>query len=78
MPEKDADLDENKSKETKQEVKMEGESSKFLSFCERMRGLSQHRCPLKDQMKDKTVSYMDLFRPGPPASISSKTYAKQK
>ena len=78
VPEKDADLDEDKSNETEQEVKVEGESSKSLSFRERMRGLSPHHRPLKDRMRDKTVSYMDLLRPGPPPSESSKKYAKRK
>ena len=76
VSEKNTDLGEEKPKETKQEVKMVGESSKSRSFCERMRGLSPHHLPLKDQMRDKTVSYMDLLRPGPPPSESSKTYAK--
>jgi hypothetical protein len=57
---------------------VEGESSKSLSFREMMRELSPHRRPLKDQMRDKTVSYMDLLRPGPPPSESSKKYAKRK
>ena len=42
-----------------------GESSRSLPFCERMRGLWPHRLPLNDRLKDKTVPYMDLFRPGP-------------
>ena len=37
VPEEDADLDVDKSKETKQEVKVEGESSKSLSFRKMMR-----------------------------------------
>ena len=32
VPEKDADLDVDKPKETKRDVKVEGESSKSLSF----------------------------------------------
>ena len=78
MSEKDVDLDEDKSNETEQEVKVEGESSKSLSFRQRMRALSPHHLPLKDRIKDETVSYMDLLRPGPPSSESSKKYAKQK
>jgi hypothetical protein len=78
VPENDVDLDEDKSNETEQEVKVEGESSKSLSFRERMRGLSPHRRPLKDRMRDKTISYMDLLRPGPPPSESFKKYAKRK
>ena len=60
VPEKDADLDENKLNKTEQEMKVEGESSKSVSFLERMRGLLPHRRPLKDRMKDKTISYVDL------------------
>ena len=56
MPEKDANLDEDKSNEMKQEVKVVGESSKSLSFRERMRGLLPDRRPLKDRMRDKTIS----------------------
>ena len=78
VPDKDADLDEEKPKETEQEVKVVGESLKSRSFRERMRGLSPHHLPLKDQMRNKTVSYMDLLQPGPPPSKSSKTYAKRK
>jgi hypothetical protein len=76
IPEKDADLEQDKSNETEQEVKVEGESSKSTSFREGMRGLSPHRRPLKDRMRDKTVSYMDLLRLGPPPSESSKKYEK--
>ena len=78
MPEKDADLDEDKSNETEEEVNVIGESSKSLSFRDRMRGMTPHHLPLKERMRDKTVSYMDLLRPGPPPSDSSKKYAKRK
>jgi hypothetical protein len=61
-------LNEDKSIDTEQEVKVVGESSRSLSFRERMKGLSPHRRPLKDRMRDKTVSYVDLLRPGPPPS----------
>jgi hypothetical protein len=77
-PEKDADLDKDKSNKTEKEVKVEGESSKSLSFCEWMRGMTPHHLPLKDRKRDKTISYMDLLRPGPPPSDSSKKYAKRK
>ena len=86
MPEKDVDLDEDKSIETEEEVKVVGESLKSLSFCEMMRGLSPHRRPLKDRLRDKTVSYVDLLRSGPPPSRrdddmkseSSRRFAKRK
>ena len=60
VPEKDADLNEDKSIVT-EEVKVVGKSSKSLSFCERMKGLSPHCRPLKDRMRDKTISYVDLL-----------------
>ena len=50
------------------EVTEVGESSKSMSFRQRMRGSEPHHLPLKDRLKDKTVPYMDLFRPGPPPS----------
>jgi hypothetical protein len=79
VPENDTNVDEDKSNETEEEeVKVVGESSKSLSFRERMRALQPHHLPLKDRKKDKTVSYMDLLRPGPPPSDSSKKYAKRK
>ena len=39
--------------------------TKDLSFHERMKRLSPHRLPLKERMKDRTISYVDLFRPDP-------------
>ena len=78
VPEKDVHLDEDKSNETEQEMKVVGESSKSLSFRERMRGLSPHRCPLEDRMRDKIISYINLLRLGPPLSESSRKYAKRK
>ena len=85
MPKNDVDLNEDKSIET-EEVKVVGKSSKSLSFCERMKGLLPHHRPLKDQMRDKTVSYVDLLRPSSPSSTkddemkskSSTRFAKQK
>ena len=73
-PEQDAVVDENNSKETEQEVKVEGESSKIRSLREMIRALPHH-LPLKDRIKDKTISYRDLLRPGPPPSDLSKKYA---
>jgi hypothetical protein len=79
VPEKDGDLDEDKSNETEEEeVTVVGESSKSLSLRERMRALPPHHLQLKDRKRDKTISYMDLLRPGPPPSESSKKYAKRK
>jgi hypothetical protein len=80
--EKDVDVNEDKMISRKDEVKIVGESLRSLSFCKTMRGLSPHRRPLKDQMTDKTVSYVDLLRPGPPPSRrddkTSRRLVKQK
>ena len=46
-----------------EKIKVAGESSKTLFFRKKMRGLSPHRLPLKEQMKDRTISYVDLLRP---------------
>ena len=46
-------------------VKVAGESSKTLPIRKKMRGLSPHRLPLKERMKDRTISYVDLLRPNP-------------
>ena len=82
VQEKDADVNEDKTTNGEDEVKVVGESSRSLSFRERMRGLSPHRRPLKDRMRDKTVSYIDLLRPGPPPSRrddeTSRRLAKRK
>ena len=61
MPEKDVNLNEDNSKETEQEVKVEGESSKSLSLRQMMRALPPHHLPLKDRMRDETISYRDCF-----------------
>ena len=63
-----ANLNEQKSINTKKEVNVIGKSSKSLLFYKKMKGLSWHRHSLKDRMRDKTVSYVDLLRPGPPPS----------
>jgi hypothetical protein len=41
-------LNEGKSNDMEKEVKVVGESSRPLSFCERMKELSPHCRPLKD------------------------------
>ena len=63
---KNIDLNEDKSIKTEMEVEVVGEYLKFLSFCERMKGLLPHRHPLKGSIRDKSVSYVDLFQPGRP------------
>ena len=57
----DVDLNEEKSKNGEKEVKVVGKSSRSLSFREKMRGISPHSRPLKDRMRDKMVSYVDLL-----------------
>ena len=66
--EKDDDLNEEKSKDMDKDVKVVGKSSRSLLFHKRMRRLSPHCRPLKNRMRDKTVFYVDLLRPGPPPS----------
>jgi len=78
VPEMDADLDADKSIKMEEVLKMVGVYSKPLSFHKRVTGLSPHRHTLKDRMRDKTVSYIDLLQPGPPPSESSKKFAKWK
>jgi hypothetical protein len=62
------ELNEEISNDMEKDVKVVDESLRFLSFFERMKGLSPHHRHLKDQMRDKTVSYVNLLRPGPPPS----------
>ena len=62
------DLNEDKSIDTEEEVKVVGKSFRNFSFCERMKILSLHRYPLKDRMEDKNVFYADLLRLGLPPS----------
>ena len=48
-----------------EEVEIAMESSKTLSFREKMKTLSLHCLPLKERMKDRTISYIDLLRSDP-------------
>ena len=59
------------------EVKVMGESSRSLLFREKMKGLLSDRRPLNNRMRDKTVSYVDLLRPGPPPSIKDDETSKR-
>ena len=57
-----------------------------LSFCEKMKRLLSHCLPLKEWMKDYTISYLNLFRLDPlpsrldddPVPQGSKWLALQK
>ena len=57
--------DEEESNNVKQEAEPKAKIPKILSFCERMKRLSPHRLPMKEQMKDQTVCYVDLLCPDP-------------
>ena len=57
--------DEEESKDVEQGTEPMAELTKALSFSERMKRLSPHRLPLKEWMKDRTISYVDLFHPDP-------------
>ena len=53
-----------------QGTKPMAELTKALLFSERMKRLSPHRLPLKERMKDQTISYIDLLCPDPlPAKL---------
>ena len=68
VQEKDVGVNEEKTINRDDDLNELGKSSKSLSFREKMRGLSPHHFSLKDRLKDKTVPYIDLFRPDPPSS----------
>ena len=59
------DVDNDDNSEDVEEVNIVVESSKTLSFHEKMKRLSPHRLPLKERMKDRTISYVDLLQPDP-------------
>ena len=48
-----------------EKVKVAEESLRTLSFRKKRRGLSPHRLPLKERIKDRTISYVNLLRPDP-------------
>jgi hypothetical protein len=64
------DLNIDKFIDTEQEVKVVGESSSFLFFCDTMKGLSPHHRPLKEWIRNKTILYVELLQTGPPPSRS--------
>jgi hypothetical protein len=61
----DVDVDVEETSIDIEIVKVAGESSKIMSIRKKRRGLSPHRLPLKERMKDRTISYFDLLRPNP-------------
>jgi hypothetical protein len=50
------------SVDKEEEVEVGVEAFKPLSWRERMQRLSRHRPPLKERIKDRTISYVDLFK----------------
>ena len=60
------DLNEETSINIEEDVKLVGESSMSLLFLEMMKILLSHRRPLRDWIKDKMISYVDLLRPHSP------------
>ena len=46
-----------------EEIKDVVDPSRALSFRKKLKRLSPHRLPLKERMKDRTISYVDLFHP---------------
>ena len=62
------DLNVDNPTNTKHGIKVVGESSRPLSFRERMKSLSPHHLPLKERMRDKIISCVDVFRLGSPPS----------
>lgn len=42
-------------------IKMVIESLRSLLFCEKMKRLLPHCLPLKERMKDRTISYIGLY-----------------
>ena len=57
--------DDEESNDVEQGTEPMAELTEVLSFRERMKRLSLHRLPLKERMKDQTISYVDLLRPNP-------------
>ena len=55
--------DEKESNNVEQGAEPMAEATKVLSFRERMKRLSPHWLPLKERMKDQTISYVDLLHP---------------
>jgi hypothetical protein len=62
---KHGDVDVEDNSINVKEVKVVGESSKTLHIRKNMKGLSPHRLPLKERIKDRTISYVNLLRPNP-------------
>ena len=52
---------EKESNDKEQEVKDVADPPRTLSFCEKIKKLSPHCLPLKERMKDCTISYVDLL-----------------
>ena len=57
--------DEEELKDVEQGTEPMAELTKALLFSKRMKRLSPHQLPLKERMKDQTISYVDFLRPDP-------------
>lgn len=71
------DLNEDKTTTRKNDVKVVSKSLRSLSFCEKMRRLLPHRCPLNNCMRDKMSLFIGLFRPGTPPSKRDNETSRQ-
>ena len=56
---------EEESKDKEPGVKDVMDAPKTLSFYEKMKKLLPHRLPLKERMKDQSISYVDLLLSNP-------------
>ena len=54
---------EEESNDEEQEVKVVAEPLRTLLFCEKIKKLFSHCLPLKEHMKDRTISYVDPLPP---------------
>ena len=57
--------DDDESNDVEQGTEPMVELTEVLSFRERMKRLSSHPLPLKERMKDRIISYVDLLCPDP-------------
>ena len=57
--------DEEEPNDVEQEAESKVEIPKVFSFRERIQRLSPYQLPMKEQMKDRTIKYVDLFHSDP-------------
>ena len=68
---------EKESHEEEEDVKVVADPPRTLTFSEKMKRLSFHRLPLKERMKDRTISYVNLLCSNPPPPRSDKEPMRQ-